>query len=109
MCQQTTDSEVWERTAHRRRVVPLDDPDLLMDGVGPAPDMADHERVNRVLNKLAPAEHEVADCYATTGRAWEQAVLASGQPAPTGERVRRKLKRLGAGYQRRRQPQTDGS
>lgn len=63
--------------------------------------------MDRVLSKLSPAERKVADCYATTGLTWKQAALKAGQPSSMGDRVRRKLKRLGTEYQRRRRPQAE--
>ncbi|MFE2098758.1 hypothetical protein ACFW9W_17390, partial [Streptomyces sp. NPDC059468] len=99
----SADTELWERTTHRHRVLPLDNADLLAGGAIPGEDMPDWgEEVGRVLARLTPAECKVADCYAAAGLTWKQAALKAGQPASMGERVRRKLKRLGTEYQRRR-------
>ncbi|MFF8932012.1 hypothetical protein ACF1AO_32635 [Streptomyces longwoodensis] len=63
--------------------------------------------MKRVLAKLSPAERKVADCWAAAGLTWKQAALKAGQPVSMGERVRRKLNRLGNGYQCRRRPEAD--
>ncbi|MCQ4045836.1 hypothetical protein ACFOSC_27840 [Streptantibioticus rubrisoli] len=52
-------------------------------------------RLDRVFRGLAPAEEAVALVWADGGTSWEGAALDTGLPAAYGERVRRKLKRLG--------------
>ncbi|WP_143728573.1 hypothetical protein [Micromonospora cremea] len=53
-------------------------------------------RIDRVLKKLKPGEREVADLYAShDGMTWDLAAAAAGQPPAFGERVPRKLSRLG--------------
>ncbi|MDN3271499.1 hypothetical protein [Streptomyces sp. MA15] len=100
------DTELWERT--RQRILALDNADLLTSGVVPDENMSDGAgAVDRVLAKLTPAERKVADCYAAAGLTWKQAALKAGQPISMGERVRRKLKRLGMEYKRRRPPEAE--
>jgi hypothetical protein len=95
------DTEVWERT--RQGVLALDNPDLVADGEMPGQDRSDQdEAVHRVLAKLTAVERAVAQCYAADGLTWKQAALKAAQPPSMGERVRRKLKRLGVEYTRRR-------
>ncbi|MFJ6292697.1 hypothetical protein ACIQJX_04985 [Streptomyces griseoviridis] len=95
------DTELWERT--RQGVHVMDNPDILADGKEPTRDTSDQEEaVSRVLAKLTAAERAIAECYAADGLTWKQAALKAAQPASMGERVRRKLKRLGAEYPRRR-------
>jgi DNA-directed RNA polymerase specialized sigma24 family protein len=53
------------------------------------------DRIARVLARLKPDEHRVAITYAEEGCAWAEAAAACGLPAEYGERVRRKLHRLG--------------
>ncbi|MFJ9002570.1 hypothetical protein ACIRG8_29980 [Streptomyces sp. NPDC102359] len=68
-------------------------------------DLPGHEEeVERVLAKLSPAERKVADCYAADRLTWKQAALEAGQQPDMGERVRRKIKRLGNEDRRRRNP-----
>ncbi|MQL62854.1 hypothetical protein F6Q10_09570 [Streptomyces vinaceus] len=99
------DTELWERT--RQGVLAVDKPDLLAGSMTVEEESSHREEVDRVLSKLSPAERKVADCYATTGLTWKQAALKAGQPSSMGDRVRRKLKRLGTEYQRRRRPQAE--
>ncbi|GGM19030.1 hypothetical protein GCM10010129_74140 [Streptomyces fumigatiscleroticus] len=62
----------------------------------PGQDTSDQEEaVSRVLAKLTAMERAVAQCYTADGLTWKQAALKAAQPASMGERVRRKLKRLG--------------
>lgn len=53
-------------------------------------------RLAAVLPRLRAEEETVARDWARTGDAWAQAAAAAGLPEAYGERVRRKLKRLGA-------------
>jgi len=56
----------------------------------------DDDRLTRVLNMLRPDERHVALAYAHDGgTTWSGAARACGLPDPFGERVRRKLLRLG--------------
>ncbi|MFB7836238.1 hypothetical protein [Streptomyces sp. NPDC056056] len=98
----SADTELWERTIRRRRVVRLDDADLIA-GAAADTDPGLKEEVDAVLAKLSPDERNVADCYAQTGLTWKQAALKTGQEEAMGETVRRKLKRQGKEYLRRRQ------
>ncbi|MGH4028653.1 hypothetical protein ACQB60_06925 [Actinomycetota bacterium Odt1-20B] len=52
-------------------------------------------RIVTVLRQLRAPEEAVALLWARTGDAWAHAAAEAGLPAPYGERVRRKLKRLG--------------
>ncbi|WIN00042.1 hypothetical protein ACTOB_003718 [Actinoplanes oblitus] len=73
----------------------LADPDSVEDFVLNLPEFRD-PRIDRVLNKLKPGEREVADLYAGhDDMTWDLAAAAAGQPPAFGERVRRKLIRLG--------------
>ena len=102
---------VWRRKISRSRVLLLDTP--LGDGLtlydlvdgqmrtDPAIETAFGDpRLEAVLARLAPAERAVAMAWAhpSTGT-WTAAHLAGhADPEAFGERVRRKLKRLGALY-----------
>ena len=73
----------------------LADPDSVEDFVLSLPEFRD-ARIDRVLKKLKPGEREVADLYAGhDDMTWDLAAAAAGQPPAFGERVRRKLSRLG--------------
>ncbi|GAA3679307.1 hypothetical protein GCM10022420_071000 [Streptomyces iranensis] len=74
--------------------------DLVTDGSTPEDAvlravLADR-RVVAVLRKLYRDEATVAHSWSETGDTWRQAARDAGLPAAYGERVRRKLKRLGA-------------
>ncbi|GAA2639299.1 hypothetical protein GCM10010425_49140 [Streptomyces spororaveus] len=97
----SADTELWERTARGRRVVRLDDADLIAGSGAVDPDPGLKEEVGIVLDKLSPEEREVAFCYAT-GLTWKQAALKVGQKEKMGNSVRRKLQRQGTEYLRRR-------
>jgi hypothetical protein len=99
---------LWERTVLGRRTVLLGTPvgdglalgDLLVVPGGTeeaalAPEFLD-PRVVAVLRQLRAPEEVVARSWALTGDAWARAAVEAGLPAEYGERVRRKLKRLGA-------------
>jgi len=58
-------------------------------------------RLGPVLRGLAADEVLVALVWATDAVTWEQAAAGAGRPGEVGERVRRKLKRLGARYTER--------
>ncbi|MGW5667436.1 hypothetical protein [Micromonospora sp. NPDC003776] len=76
----------------------LADPRSVEDLVLSLPEFRD-PRIDRVLDKLKPGEREVADLYAGhDGMTWELAAAAAGQPPAFGERVRRKLDRLGKDF-----------
>ncbi|MFJ3513187.1 hypothetical protein [Streptomyces luteogriseus] len=103
---------LWERKVNGRRVDLLDSPtaegltvgDLAASTAEPDQEYLrtsiDEPRVRSVLAALDPDEREVALAYARnpTVRTWTEAAEAVGraQPEQFGERVRRKLKRLGA-------------
>jgi hypothetical protein len=65
----------------------------------------DHEqRLHQVLDQLKPDELTITNIYAQRDNlTWAEAARAAGaaDPATKGERVRRKLKRLGTEHQRR--------
>ncbi|XVV08186.1 hypothetical protein ACQP2X_25385 [Actinoplanes sp. CA-131856] len=76
----------------------LADPRSSEDLVLGSPEFRD-PRIDRVLDKLKPGEREVADLYAVhDGMTWDLAAAAAGQPPAFGERVRRKLDRLGKDF-----------
>lgn len=76
----------------------LADPRSVEELVLSLPEFRD-PRIDRVLDKLKPGEREVADLYAVhDGMTWELAAAAAGQPPAFGERVRRKLDRLGKDF-----------
>lgn len=69
------------------------------------------DRLGPILSMLKPDERGVVDAYAgRDGLSWAQAASMAGaaEPAATGERVRRKLKRLAAEQRRRRDAQMVG-
>ncbi|MER5417726.1 hypothetical protein [Streptomyces virginiae] len=106
---------LWRRKAGHGRVLMLDTPlgngATLYDLVGGRPDPEDlilgteDARLGAVLSTLAPEERKVALAWAhwqvTT---WTEAAALIGatDPVTFGERVRRKLKRLGIEHTRRR-------
>ncbi|MEV5239575.1 hypothetical protein AB0K89_10750 [Streptomyces cinnamoneus] len=101
---------LWRRRANGSRVLLLDTPlgedvtlyDLVTGSPAP-PELAlgalpDDPRLTAVRDALTPAERRVALAWAHPAVAtWTEAALATGaaDPVKTGERVRRKLKRLG--------------
>ncbi|MGA5822629.1 hypothetical protein ACPC54_32810 [Kitasatospora sp. NPDC094028] len=101
---------LWERKVRGRRTALLSEPvgvdrvvaDLLVDHRSPEAEalwseLAD-SRLLGVLRGLEPAEAEVAAAWAADpGANWTRAAAAADHPSPAafGERVRRKLKRLG--------------
>ncbi len=103
-------SPLWRHKVNGARVLLLDTPlgddltlyDLVAGGPDPPDTAADSVitdvRLVRILNTLQPLEREVALARAWSGCAtWSEAALLIGaaDPAAFGERVRRKLKRLG--------------
>ncbi|MGW7824756.1 hypothetical protein ACWGLF_43490 [Streptomyces puniciscabiei] len=100
---------LWERKSGGRRVRLLEDP--VAPGVSLRDVIADHRRpedglllgevedprILAVLTHLAPAERAVAMTYSTQPMTWAQAAAegGAGEPEAFGNRVRRKLKRLG--------------
>ncbi|MGA5066393.1 hypothetical protein ACPB9E_21970 [Streptomyces exfoliatus] len=103
---------IWERKACGHRLRLLEDPvsegrtlgDFITDRRLPEDRVlgrVEDDRVPSVLRALAPEERAVAEVYAASRMTWSQAAEATGadDPVAFGERVRRKLKRLG----RRRQ------
>ncbi|MEU5549035.1 hypothetical protein ABZ738_04630 [Micromonospora sp. NPDC047793] len=76
----------------------LADPRSVEELVLSLPEFRD-PRIDRVLDKLKPGERKVADLYAVhDGMTWDLAAAAAGQPPAFGQRVRRKLNRLGKGF-----------
>ncbi|MEU1106601.1 hypothetical protein ABZ408_37445 [Streptomyces tibetensis] len=99
---------LWERRVRGKRTVLLGQPlgadltvqDLLAQRHTPedaalAEELAD-SRLLAVLRGLAPDEAALARAWAAGGDSWAQAALEAGLPTAYGERVRRKLKRLGS-------------
>ncbi len=102
---------LWERKVNGRRVSLLDTPlgdgftlwDLATDNREPDQDLfrttIDEPRIRDVLAALNPDERDVALAYARNPsvRTWTEAAQFTGAARPDqfGERVRRKLKRLG--------------
>ncbi|MEU3620745.1 hypothetical protein ABZ725_52230 [Streptomyces sp. NPDC006872] len=98
---------LWERRVHGKNVAllsyPVDDglsladvladPRLLEDTV--LKDKFTDSRIDSVLRRLHEAEEDLALGWARSTDSWAQAALAAGHPDTYGERVRRKLKRLG--------------
>ncbi|MEU5673297.1 hypothetical protein ABZ749_23650 [Micromonospora sp. NPDC047753] len=79
----------------------LADPCAVEDLVLGLPKFRD-PRIDRVLRKLKPGERKVADLYAGhDGMTWDRAAAAAGQSPAFGERVRRKLLRLGNDFDSR--------
>ncbi|MGW8767754.1 hypothetical protein ACWGN5_35300 [Streptomyces sp. NPDC055815] len=97
------DTELWEHTVRRQRVVPLDDADRIRGAHVVHDDTGLAEKADVVLSKLPPDQRNVAHCYAQTGLTWKQAALKAGHEEKMGERVRRKLRREGREYRNRRQ------
>ncbi|MEU6354963.1 hypothetical protein ABZ896_37575 [Streptomyces sp. NPDC047072] len=99
---------LWERKVLGRRTVLLSRPvgddltvrDLLVEWRTPETEVlsTEHEsRVAAVLRGLTPDEAGVAVRWAgTPDLSWREAALAERLPETLGERVRRKVKRLGA-------------
>ncbi|MCZ0211338.1 hypothetical protein OZK63_38920 [Streptomyces sp. UMAF16] len=98
---------LWERRVRGKRTALLGQPlgpgltvqDLLTEECTAedealAAELAD-SRLLAVLRALAPNEAALARAWAASGESWAQASLDAGLPAAHGERVRRKLKRLG--------------
>ncbi|MEV6002160.1 hypothetical protein AB0M25_23520 [Streptomyces griseomycini] len=100
---------LWHRQARGRPVRLLEDPvaagvslrDVITDHRRPEDHLMRSEvtdpRLDAVLAHLMPAERAVAMTYATQRVTWTQAAAEGGakDPHAFGERVRRKLKRLG--------------
>lgn len=76
-------------------------------------DMWDHEQhLRHVLDRLKPDELDITNLYAHHAQfTWAEAARAAGVPNPVamGERVRRKLKRLGKEQERRLALQPSGA
>ncbi|MFF9301354.1 hypothetical protein [Streptomyces sp. NPDC014764] len=100
---------LWHRQARGRPMRLLEDPvalgvslrDVITDHRRPEDHLMRSEvadpRLDAVLAHLKPAERAVAMTYATQRVTWTQAAAEGGasDPLSFGERVRRKLKRLG--------------
>lgn len=99
---------LWERRAGRGRLLmagaAIGDglvlEDVLSDRHSAEDRALDHllgdERVRSVLRGLGPEEREVAARWAQGAGTWAEAAVRAGLPETYGERVRRKLHRLGA-------------
>ncbi|WP_431047093.1 hypothetical protein ACQUSR_33390 [Streptomyces sp. P1-3] len=107
---------LWRRRTQGHRLLLLDTPlgdglslyDLVADRVHRQDDETgvgtDDARLAAVLRALHPEERAVALAWGQAGVAtWAEAALCAGagDPAVTGERVRRKLKRLAARHRER--------
>ncbi|MCI4078871.1 hypothetical protein MRQ86_00570 [Streptomyces sp. MMS21 TC-5] len=103
---------LWERKSGGGRVRMLEDPvapnlslrDVVTDHRRPEDSLlhgqVESPRLRAVLSQLAPAERAVAMAYSAQRMTWAEAGVegGAGDPEAFGERVRRKLKRLGARY-----------
>nr|BEK63609.1 hypothetical protein KPHV_08360 [Kitasatospora purpeofusca] len=113
LLQRHTDTEhrhlrpLWQRKVRGKRTALLGEPvgtdltvsDLLADHRSPESEtlfteLAD-SRLLAVLRGLAADEQALARAWGSSGETWNQTALDAGLPAELGERVRRKLKRLG--------------
>jgi hypothetical protein len=111
----------WETQLRGRRLALLSEPLPGSDAEGAETTVADlltdrstpeqlylrdafSPRVEALLKKLKPEEREVALAYAHGGGFWKDAAAQAGaeDPAKVGERVRKKLKRIGDEDTRRR-------
>jgi hypothetical protein len=111
---------IWETQLNRRPVGMLDEPVRtsngtlltaadLVPGAQPPEDLVlaselEERRLRRVLDRLKPDELRVTNVYAQRSElTWAEAARIAGaaDPAAVGERIRRKLKRLGAEDERR--------
>ncbi|MEU6593270.1 hypothetical protein ABZ923_29275 [Streptomyces sp. NPDC046881] len=101
---------LWERRVRGKRTALLGQPlspgltvqDLLTEEHTPedatlAAELAD-SRLLAVLRTLAPDEAGLARAWAASGESWARTALNAGLSTAHGERVRRKLKRLGTLY-----------
>jgi hypothetical protein len=97
---------VWEGRIRGERTVLLAQPideartiaDLLVDYRGPEQDFLSRERdirASAVLKQLAAEELAMALAWAEHGGHWPEVASELGQDRKFGERVRRKLERLG--------------
>ncbi|MEU1035482.1 hypothetical protein ABZ402_43785 [Streptomyces mirabilis] len=99
---------LWERRVRGKRTALLSQPlgpdltveDLLAERRTPEEAALIHEladsRLLAVLRGLAAGEVALAQAWAASGESWDRAARDAGLPTTYGERVRRKLKRLGA-------------
>ena len=111
---------IWETQLNYRTVGMLDEPVRtsngalltvadLVPGAKPAEDLVlagewEEQRLRHVLGRLKPDELRVTNVYAQRSElSWAEAARIAGaaDPAAAGERIRRKLKRLGAEEERR--------
>ena len=111
---------IWETQLNHRTVGMLDRPVRtsngmlltvadLVPGAQPTEDLVlvgewEEQRLRRVLGRLKPDELRVTNVYAQRSElTWAEAARIAGaaDPAAVGERIRRKLKRLGAEDERR--------
>jgi hypothetical protein len=111
---------IWETQLNHRAIGMLDQPVItgngtlltvidLVPGGQTTEDLVlagewDKQRLRRALDRLKPDELQVTNVYAQRSElTWAEAARIAGAPDPAaaGERVRRKLKRLGAEDKRR--------
>jgi hypothetical protein len=104
---------LWERRTRGRRTVLLSHPvstnltvqDLPAEDRTPASEVLGEltdSRLLAMLRGLEADENTLARAWAASVDTWHEAALSTGLPAGYGERVRRKLKRLGKRYVERR-------
>jgi hypothetical protein len=118
---------IWETQLNHRTIGRLDHMVMTSDGTPltvadlvPDPqntedlvmaNECEEQRLGRILSRLKPDELQVTNVYAErSDLTWGEAARLAGaaDPAAMGERVRRKLKRLGAEHNRRLVLQTGG-
>lgn len=103
---------LWERRVRGKYTALLDGPvgdgltlsDVLPGGRSPEALLDDpftDDRISAVLDQLPDEDAEFALKWACTGDSWPVTAGGTGREAAYGERVRRKLKRLGSEYARR--------
>ncbi|MFC8201689.1 hypothetical protein ACFUTV_40870 [Streptomyces sp. NPDC057298] len=104
---------LWERRTRGRRTVLLSQPlstnltvqDLLVEHRTPESEVLGElvdSRLLAVLRGLEADEDALACAWALSTDTWQEAALNTELPVGYGERVRRKLKRLGRQYEERR-------
>ncbi|MFF5313161.1 MULTISPECIES: hypothetical protein [Streptomyces] len=105
---------LWERRVQGKRTAVLSRPvgdgltlaDALPGAQSPEVLLNDafiDDRISTVLSQLPHADTEIALSWARTGDSWAETADSAGQETAYGERVRRKLKRLGSEYKRRQE------
>jgi hypothetical protein len=109
---------LWERRTRGKRTVLLSQPvstnltvqDLLAEHRTPESELFGElvdSRLLAVLRGLKADESALARAWAASSDTWYEAALGNGLPPACGERVRRKLKRLGKRYEERQANATE--